>query len=440
MYCKNTHLRQLDRRYVWHPYSNIDYIREAEFPLIERAAGCYLYDSNGKKYLDGIASWWCVNFGHSHPALMEAIQRQAQSLQNVILAGMSHENVILLAEKLAALAPIPQAHCYFASDGASAVEAALRIALHYWENIGQKQRKKFFCLVDGYHGDTMGAVAVGYVEHFHHQLSSLLPGHYRAMSPHCAACPFGAHPSSCQTECFGSMERLFEEHGQECAAVILEPLCQGAGGVRIYPETYLQKLRSLCNAYGVLMICDEIAVGFGRTGMMFASTRAGIVPDLMTVGKGLTGGYLPMSAVLASDEIYQSFCPSRGGETFFHGHTYCGNPIVSALALRALELYSEEHILERIQSLIPLLSQQIWELQQEFLPESYSNAMGMIGAIELCEKEGGAKRATAIANAAWQYGLFLRPLGNVLYLWPPLIISEAELKFCFEVLYAILER
>ncbi|WGK69219.1 adenosylmethionine--8-amino-7-oxononanoate transaminase [Candidatus Haliotispira prima] len=433
-------LRRTDRAHVWHPYSNIDRILEDDFPLIERAEGCYIYDSNGKSYLDGIASWWCVNFGHSHPELLRAIEEQSRSLQNVILAGMSHRNVISLSQKLSALSPIPDSHCYFTGDGASAVEAALRIALHYWENRGYTQRKKFFCLKDAYHGDTLGAISVGYVERFHHQLSGLLQDNYRAMSPHCAACPFGLEPDFCDTECFAGMEGLFAQHAAECAAVIVEPLCQGAGGIRLYPEDYLLKLRVLCDRYNVLLICDEIAVGFGRSGSMFASERAGVRPDLMTVGKGLTGGYLPMSAVLASDEIYQSFRPSRGGETFFHGHTYSGNPIVSALALRALDLYSEERVLERIQPLIPLLAEECRALQKEFLPRSYSSAKGMIGAIEICAAEGGAKRAAGLAEAAWQRGLYLRPLGSVLYLWPPLLISEVELRFCFQVLRDCLQN
>ena len=424
----------MDRAHVWHPYSDIDELQQLEFPLLERAEGCYLYDRDGGRYLDGIASWWCVNFGHSHPRLLAAIRAQSEALQNVILAGMSHEKAILLARKLAGLAPIPGAHCYFASDGASAVEAALRMALHYWENVGERRRKKFLCLQDGYHGDTMGTLGVGYVERFHHQLRDLLPQNYRAASPHCAACPYGLKPASCQAQCFASMERLFAEHAQDCAAVIVEPLCQGAGGVRIYSPIYLQKLRQLCDQTGVLLICDEIAVGFGRTGAMFACEKVGIVPDLMTVGKGLTGGYLPMSAVLARDEIYQSFRPSRGGDTFFHGHTYCGNPIVSALALRALDLYGEERVLERIQPLIALLTTEITALQQNFLPQSYSNSLGMIAAIEICEAEGGARAAAELAAAAWRRGLFVRPLSNVLYLWPPLLISEAELRFCFNVL------
>ncbi len=435
----DSELRQIDREHVWHPYTDIDQAQQADFPLIERAAGCYIYDRSGNKYLDGIASWWCVNFGHSHPALIAAIVEQSHKLQNVILAGMSHESAIRLGQELAHISPIPSAHCYFASDGASAVEAALRIALHYWENLGQRQRKKFFCLQDGYHGDTMGAVGVGYVERFHHQLNSLLADNYRAMSPHCAACPFGLEPNSCQTECFASMASLFEQHANECAAVIVEPLCQGAGGIRIYPEGYLQKLRALCDSHGVLLICDEIAVGFGRTGAMFASQRCAIVPDLMTVGKGLTGGYLPMSAALVKDEVYQSFRPSCGGETFYHGHTYCGNPVVAALALRALTLYREERILQRIQPMIQQLKLQIKSIQQKFLPLSYSHSLGMIGAIEICQAEGGAVRANALAHACWQRGLFLRPLGPVLYLWPPLLISKSELDFCFQVLQDILQ-
>lgn len=424
-------LRRRDTAHIWHPYTDIDQFEAAEFPVIASASGSYIYDTEGKKYLDAIASWWCVNFGHSHPELLASIQEQAAKLQNVILAGMSHPKAIELAEKLRSLCPEGLNHAYFASDGASAVEAALRMALQYWANIGQPQRTKFVSLEEGYHGDTLGTINVGYVESFHKELKPVINENFRAISPHCAQCPFNEHPASCAVPCFASMQEIIEKEHKQIAAVIVEPLCQGAGGIRIYPEGYLQKLRKTCDEYGLLLICDEIAVGFGRTGAMFAVQRAGICPDIMTVGKGLTGGYLPMSAALATDEIYNSF---RGGKTFFHGHTYCGNPIVSALALRALELYEEEAVLERIQPLSEELAKGIHALQKKYFPKSFAHSLGMIAAIELSEEDGGSARARRVKEEAQAAGLLIRPLGKVVYLWPPLLISSAELGELFEIL------
>lgn len=423
-------LREMDVKYLWHPYTDIDTFEKTDFPVIKKAKGCYIYDSNGKKYLDGIASWWCVNFGHSHPALVKAIRKQAKKLQNVILGGMSHEKAILLSKKIAEVTPKGLNHSFYASDGSSAVEAALRMALQYWENVGEKNRKKFICLEDGYHGDTLGSIGVGYVDVFHKELSSVVNDNYRAASPHCAQCSFGKHPKSCNVECFSSMQELIEKHCQETAAVIVEPLCQGAGGIRIYPELYLKKLRELCSKHNVLLITDEIAVGFARTGKMFACDTAGIVPDIMTIGKGLTGGYLPMSAAVVTDKIYDSF---RRGNTLYHGHTYCGNPIVSAVALKALELYEEENILEHIKPLQTIMEQEIENIAK-LLPNSFSQSKGMIGMIEINEKDGGAKRAKSIVAKAMEMGLFIRPLGAVIYIWPPLVIKEKEFRKLFEIL------
>lgn len=429
-------LQRLDHEYIWHPYTDIDRFEKTDFPIIERGEGSYIYDTEGNGYIDAIASWWCVNFGHSHPKLVAAIQSQSTKLQNVILGGMSHENAILLSKKLAEITPEGLQHCFFASDGASSVEAALRMALQYWENIGVKNKKKFICLQDGYHGDTLGAVGVGYVDAFHHELKSVIMDNYRAASPHCARCLYDKHPDTCEAECFKSMEVLIEKHHKECAAVILEPLCQGAAGIRLYSEKYLQKTEKLCRKYDLLLLCDEIAVGFARTGAMFACTKAGITPDIMTIGKGVTGGYLPMSAAIANDRVYNSF---RDGHTLYHGHTYCGNPIVSALAIKAIELYEEENILEKTQALISIMNQETEEIKQ-LLPNSYSYQKGVISMSEISEEDGGAERTAAIATLAQQHGVMLRPLGDVIYVWPPLTISEDELQTVYDVLKLCIEQ
>lgn len=421
---KSDELRKKDIEHIWHPYTNMTQFEKSEFPIITRAEGCYLYDADENKLFDGIASWWCVNFGHSHPRLVKAIKDQAEKLQHVILGGASHSSVIALAEKLAEITPDGLEHCFFASDGSSVVEASLRMAIQYWDNCGESQRKKFVSLKDGYHGDTLGAVSVGYVDLFHKEIKDLLPQHYRAESPHCAQCPNGKTPEDCDIECFQSMKEIIVEHHREIAAVIVEPLCQGAAGIRIYKDEYLIRLRKLCDQYNLLLIADEIAVGFGRTGAMFACERAGISPDIMTVGKGLTGGYLPLSAAVVNDRIYQTF---SDGKIFYHGHTFCGNPIATALANEALALYEDEKIVETIQPRIQQLHA-VMTLVANELPNSFMQTLGMIGMIELSGKDGGAARADAITRAAYKQGLLIRPLGSVLYLWPPLVITEKQLQ------------
>ncbi len=422
------HLRQLDIKYLWHPCTDINGLEQMPFPIIERAKGVYLYETGGRPLLDGIASWWCVNLGHGHPKLIEAIQKQAAQLQHAILGGMSHPNAIRLAERLAKITPGNLQHSFFASDGASAVEAALKIAVQYWANVGEKGRTHFVGLEEGYHGDTLGAMGVGYVESFHRDYRDVVRPAYHATSPHCTQCPRGKQPESCGVECFDSMDSILRKHHENIAAVIVEPLCQAAAGIRIYPEEYLRRLRRLCDEYGLILIADEIAVGFGRTGVMFACERAGIVPDIMTVGKGITGGYMPLSAAVANDTIYNSFRNRNDGRdnTFWHSHTFGGNPIITGLALAALDVYEDEHVIEKCQPRINQLARGMAEVAS-LLNGSKTRAMGMMGVVEISDACGGAERATLIVKKAFELGLFLRPRGRAVYLWPPLTVTEDEL-------------
>lgn len=423
-------LRQRDIKHVWHPCTDINTLEKMQFPVIERASGVYLYEAGGRALLDGIASWWCVNLGHGHPKLVKAIQDQAAELQHVILGGMSHPNAIALAEKLARITPGDLNHSFFCSDGASAVESALKISVQYWANIGEENRTRFVGLEDGYHGDTMGAMGIGYIDAFHRDYRDVVRMAYRALSPHCAQCFFKKEPESCDIECFSSMEAIIREHHKEIAAVIIEPLCQGAAGVHIYPETYLIRLRQLCDDYHLILIADEIAVGFGRTGSMFACERAGITPDIMTVGKGLTGGYMPLSAAIATSQIYDSFRNSDNDcrdNTFYHSHTFGGNPIITALALAAIKVYEDEHILEKCRPRIRQLDDGMHELEC-MLNGSKVQAMGMMGVVSVNDASGGAERAARIGKRAYELGLFLRPRGRAVYLWPPLTTTEEELS------------
>ncbi|MFC1735418.1 adenosylmethionine--8-amino-7-oxononanoate transaminase [Candidatus Hydrogenedentota bacterium] len=429
-----SNLRERDVRHLWHPYTEMSSFAKKEFPIIESAEGVFLHDTDGRALLDGIASWWCVNLGHSHPSLVAAIRDQAGKLQNSILGGMSHPSAIELAERIAAITPEGLDHVFFAGDGSCAVEAALKISLQYWANVDERWRNRFICLEDGYHGDTLGAVGVGYVETFHKDLAEVIMPSYRASSPHCAKCPCGKKPETCSVECFDSMEQLIHEHHSETAAVIVEPLCQGAAGIRIYPDEYLVRLRRMCDEYGLLLIADEIAVGFGRTGSMFACDHAGITPDIMTIGKGMTGGYMPMSAAVATNRIFCEF--KQAGDrirTFYHGHTYGGNPITSAVALAALDVYADDNVLELMRPRTNGLRHGISELGL-MLDGSTALTLGLIGVVEVNEQAGGIARAARIASHALDHGLFIRPLGPSVYLWPPLTVSEDELARMLEIL------
>ncbi len=432
-------LRQADIRSLWHPCTDIEALARTRFPIIERAEGTYLYDTAGRALLDGIASWWCVSLGHSHPRIVEAIRRQAGLLSHCILGGMSHPRAIELAERLAAITPGDLGHAFFACDGASAVEAALKIAIQYWANRGQGGRGRFIALANGYHGDTLGCVGVGYVDGFHEPFRDVVRPSLRATSPHCLDCPMGKSPESCDVECFESMRSLIETHHEQTAAVIVEPLCQGAGGIRMYPAEYLRRLRRCCDERDLLMIADEIAVGFGRTGTMFACEQGPVTPDLMTIGKALTGGHMPMSAVLATDAVYDAFRSSPGCDrTFYHSHTFGGNPIAAAAALAALDIYETESIVESCRPRITQLAGGIAEVGKA-LGGAPCRSLGMIAVVELPDALGGAPRARSMAARAIELGLFIRPLGRCVYLWPPLTTSESELARMLEILSAAAE-
>ena len=420
-------LREADLAHLWHPFTPARALADVEFPIIERAEGVRLYDVGGRSYLDGISSWWCVNLGHRPPRVMNAIRAQLDLLDQSILGGMSHVNAIKLAARLAGLAPAGLARVLFASDGASAVEAALKIALQYQAQTGAPERRRFVALQDAYHGDTLCAVGVGFVERFHRSFAAAVAPALKAAAPHCFHCPRGKRPESCRTECFDSMEQIAAEHGASIAAVIIEPMCQGAAGMRIYPADYLRKLRRLCDEHGLLLIADEIAVGFGRTGRLFACEHAGITPDIMCLGKALTGGVLPLSATLVTETIYSAFGDDDGRDgTFYHGHTTCGSPITAAAALAVCDAFTEDAVLDRAAPVMEALAGGFERLARA--PGIHRAAtLGMASALEISPSAGGAGRARACARAALDRGLFIRPLGNILYLWPPLTTTADEL-------------
>jgi len=423
-------LHASDLAHLWHPYTQINAFEKSTFPIIERAEGVYLYDTEGRAILDGISSWWACNLGHSHPKLVEAIRNQAEVLQHSILGGMTHPSAIRLSEKLAEMTPGNLSRCFFASDGASAVEAALKISLQYWHNLGKPERNEFATLADAYHGDTLGAMNVGYLPGFHAPYEAVLRKSYQAAFP---------SPDGHADEDLPSMETIIREHHNTLAAVILEPLCQGAAGMRIYSPEFLRQTRDLCNEHNILLIADEIAMGFGRTGEMFACNHADVVPNILCLGKGLTGGTLPMSATVLTKEIYNTF-RNEGGQdrTFYHGHTFCGNPIASAVALAALEIYQQPDFLPEVHARGETLRKGIEALSSYECVES-TDHLGMIGVFNLRDSnKDGTEVATSfakqVAAKAFDLGLLIRPLGNVIYLLPPLVTTEDELKKMSEIL------
>ena len=432
-------LRAADNKHFWHPYTDQVTFESEPYTCIERAEGVYLHTVEGRKLYDGIASWWAVALGHSHPKVIAALQEQAAIMQHCIVGNMSHPKALQLAERLAALAPGDLNYSYFAADGSSATEAALKMAVQYWTYSGRPEKTRFVGLEDGYHGDTLGAISVGYVSWFHEPYEKVISPSLRAPSPF-APCNSGDPAEEMAADAaFAKMEAMIVPEADTIAAVILEPLCQGAAGVHIYPESYLQKVRALCDAHDILLICDEIAVGFHRTGHRFACERAGIVPDILCLGKALTAGYLPMSVAIASDKVFKAFRrPDDKARVFFDGHTYCGNPITSAVALATLDVMDE---LDLPNSSAPRIEQLRLGMERigELPGVAYQKTLGLIGMCVIAPDAGGAAKAREISIEANERGLFIRPLGESVYLWPPLTSTAEELGAMIEILHASIE-
>src|SRR5208283_2165560 len=416
--------RELDQASLWHPYTRHSALRDS-FPVITRGEGTFLFDLEGNRYVDAISSWWACNLGHSHPRLVQAITSQAGELQHSILGNLTHPRAAELAYKLLGFFPDRRRRVLFASDGSSAVEAALRVAVQYWHNTGEKGRFRFAAFEDAYHGDTIGAMAVGYLPAFHGPYRSLLFPVHKVKTPDCAQCLPGTAPETCGLECFSPMERTLREHADELAAVIVEPLCQGAAGMRMYPAKYLQRLSELCRENSILLIVDEIAMGFGRTGRMFAFEHAGIDPDIVCLGKSLSGGYLPISATVVKEEIFDTFADEPEDHTFYHGHTFAGNPIAAAAAVECLNVYREERIVEKAERLGQALAAR-FEAFRGVCGVANVRCLGMIAALDLTGRENltGVERARRLSAAMLKKGVLMRPLGATVYLMLPLIADD----------------
>jgi adenosylmethionine-8-amino-7-oxononanoate aminotransferase len=405
-------LAAADRRYLWHPFTQQQSWCEEELPVvIDHAEGTNLYDTDGNVYIDGVSSLWCNVHGHRHPALDAAVRAQLGRVAHSTMLGLSHEAAIELAERLVAIAPPGLDRVFYSDSGSTAVEVALKMAFQWWVQRGEPQRTGFICLENAYHGDTLGAVSVGGIEQFHSLYRPLLFDAWQARAGDA-----------------DHLSVLLEQHGDRIAAVILEPLVQGAAGMLMQPPGYLRAVRELCDDHGVLLICDEVATGFGRTGRMFASEHEEVSPDLLCVGKGLTGGYLPLAATITTEPVYAGFLGrSEDLRAFFHGHTYTGNPLACAAGIANLELFEREHTLELLQPKIELLARTLAHRIAVLPAVTEVRQRGFMVGIELAAHGPEERVGHQVTLAARRRGAIIRPLGDVLVLMPPLSISEADL-------------
>ena len=430
----STELARRDLQTVWHPCTQMkDHEWLPMIPIV-RGEGVWLHDADGRRYLDAISSWWVNLFGHANPRIGAAVSRQLGRLEHVMLAGFTHEPAIELAERLTALAPAGLTRCFFADNGSSAIEVALKMSFHYWRNAGRTAKRRFVTLTNSYHGETLGALAVGHVELYREIYQPLLMDVTGVPSPDCYTREPGESWEAHSRRMFAHMEETLARHADETCAVIVEPLVQCAGSMRMYHPAYLAMLREACDRHGVHLIADEVAVGFGRTGTLFACEQAGITPDFLCLSKGLTGGFLPLSVVLTREQVYEAFYDEYASlRAFLHSHSYTGNPLACSAALATLDIFRDDDVIARNRPLAAHLGSRAGELA-ELRHVAEVRQQGMIVAVELA-RDGDRHRPFAWQERrglrVYRHGLhdeaLLRPIGNVVYFMPPYVITPDEI-------------
>lgn len=441
-------LQALDLQHIWHPCSQMkDY---ESFPpiVIDHGEGVWLIDKQGNRYLDAVSSWWVNLFGHTNPRISKALADQAKKLEHVIFANFTHEPAIHVAEKLVSLTPEGLEKVFFADNGSAAIEVALKMSFQYRAQTNQPNKKRFLAFSNAYHGETLGALSVGGVDLYNEVFAPLLLNVVHTQGPDCYRCPFGESPETCNAPCTQYVEEQFKEHAPTISAAIIEPLIQAAAGMKMYPPVFLQKLRALCDEYDIHLIADEVAVGFGRTGTMFACEQADITPDFLCLSKGITGGYLPLSAVLTTNEVYKAFYDDYGTmRAFLHSHSYTGNPLALRVAQEVLAIFEDEQVLSKL----AFKQQLLYELAHEafdLLPYvGEYRQTGFVGAIEIVmDKESKMpfpseeRIGYQIYQRALKKGLLIRPLGNIIYFMPPYIITENEIKWMINTTKEVIEQ
>ncbi|WP_288448717.1 adenosylmethionine--8-amino-7-oxononanoate transaminase [uncultured Pseudomonas sp.] len=429
-----------DLEVLWHPCTQMKDHEQLPVIPIRRGEGVWLEDFDGKRYLDAVSSWWVNVFGHANPRINDRIKAQVDQLEHVILAGFSHQPVIELSERLVALTPVGLDRVFYADNGSSCIEVALKMSYHYWRNVGQPDKRRFVTLTNSYHGETVAAMSVGDVALFTETYQGLLLDTLKVPSPDCYLRPEGMDWEEHSRQMFVHMERTLAEHHASVAAVIVEPLIQGATGMRMYHPVYLRLLREACDRYGVHLIHDEIAVGFGRTGTMFACEQAGIRPDFLCLSKALTGGYLPLAACLTTDAVYQAFYDDYHTlRAFLHSHSYTGNPLACAAALATLDIFAQDEVIEANKPLARRMAEATAHLAEH--PQvGEVRQTGMALAIEMTADKARRtpypwqeRRGLAVYQHALSRGALLRPLGNVVYFLPPYVITPEQIDFLAEV-------
>jgi adenosylmethionine-8-amino-7-oxononanoate transaminase len=435
-------LETWDKAYLWHPFTQMqDYIKETPL-IIKEGNGIYLKDINGKEYIDGVSSMWCNIHGHHNKEIDDAIKKQLDKVAHTTLLGPSNIPAIELARKIAEITPQGLNKIFYSDNGSTANEVALKMAFQYWQHKGVKNRTQFVALQYGYHGDTIGTMSIGGIELFCNAFKPLYFKTHLAPAPYCYRCPFGKDKNSCMLRCLEALESILKENAAHVAAMIMEPLIQGAGGLITHPKGYLGGVQSLCKKYNILLILDEVLTGFGRTGKMFACLHENVIPDIITLSKGINGGYMPLASTIATEEIYKAFLGEYSSfKTFFHGHTYTGNPLGCAAALASIQLFEKNLIIENLKPKISHLHERLKTF--EFLEHVGDiRQCGLIAAIELV-KDKTTKEAYPfeeriginVCLEARKHGLLIRPLGHIIAIMPPLIISKEEIDRMLDIIY-----
>jgi adenosylmethionine-8-amino-7-oxononanoate transaminase len=443
-------LSDKDKKYLWHPFTQMAGWLADDIAIIQKARGNHLYDTKGRKYLDGVSSLWCNVHGHQVKEIDQAIKAQLGRVAHSTMLGLSNVPGIELAEELIRIAPKGLTRVFYSDSGSTAVEIALKMAFQYHRQSGNKSsglKTKFLSFVHAYHGDTIGSVSLGGMDLFHKIYRPLLFKAIRAPAPYCYRCPMGRDRSRCRLECLNETTRLIKQHHKELAGAVIEPLIQGAAGMITQPEGFIRRLRQLCSQYDILLIADEVATGFGRTGRMFACEYEGVSPDIMTVAKGITGGYLPLAATLTAEKVFNAFLGRfADNKTFFHGHTYTGNPLACAAALANLKIFRQGRTIRKLQPKIRMLSREL-ERFEELAHVGDVRRRGFMVGIELVKNKSDKqsfapeeRMGHRVILEARRKGVMLRPLGDVIVLMPPLGISMPELRFLIKTTYEAIKR
>lgn len=439
--CNTKDWAKTDLEYIWHPCSQMKDYEELPPIVIDHGKGMYLYDLDGNRYIDVISSWWCNLLGHCNPVINEAVKKQIDSLEHVIFANFTHKQAIRLCERLSKILPEGLCKFNFTDNGSSAIEAAMKVSFQYHEQTGNPQKTRFMALSEAYHGETIAALAAGDCDLYTKLYKPILMDVVRIEAPDCYRCPYNKDRENCNCECAKHAEEQFEKYGKETAAILVEPLLQGSAGMKVYPPLYLKKLRELCDRYNVHLIADEIATGYGRTGKMFAFNHAGVSPDIMCLSKGLTGGYMPMALFVTTEKIYNAFYDDYGtGKAFMHSHTYSGNPLACSAANAVLDILEDGSILKTANENALYFNKIIKEKFADHKNVGEIRHIGLINAIELVKNketkeplDSKLRTGYQIYKKALKKGVLLRPLGDVIYFNPPLIISKNDMDIVTDV-------